>query len=183
MSQIAEMTQSIATRNRGVRAIPDIIWSPLATGVLTLIPGLLGLATGQPWLFPSLGPTAFLQGAEPQLPSSRFYNALVGHLIGLGSAFLFVWAFGAYAEPSVLLEKTMSPARLWASGAAIAVTVFLQLLTRSLHPPSAATVLLITLGGFPMTRTAAITLLVGIIIIAIAGELMRRARLMQPGQK
>jgi CBS-domain-containing membrane protein len=183
MNELAELTQSIATKKRGIRAIPDGIWAPLATGVLTLIPGLLGLVTGQPWLFPSLGPTAFLQAIEPQHPTSRFYNVLVGHLIGLGAAYLFLWAFQADATPSVLIGKTMYASRLWASVVAIAAMVLVQQLTYSLHPPAAATVLLITLGGFQMNRSSVITLLVGIVIIAIAGELVRRARLMQPGQK
>jgi len=66
--------------------VPDIIWAPLATGAIVLIPGVVGLAAGRPWLFPSLGPTAYLQATQPQHPTSRFYNVLVGHLIGIGVA-------------------------------------------------------------------------------------------------
>ncbi len=44
-----------------VGKIPDLIWAPIASGVLILLVGLLGLAAHQPWLFPSLGPTAFLR--------------------------------------------------------------------------------------------------------------------------
>lgn len=41
--------------------VPDIVWAPLAAALLMLIVGLIGLIAHQPWLFPSLGPTAFLQ--------------------------------------------------------------------------------------------------------------------------
>jgi hypothetical protein len=34
--------------------IPDAIWGSVVAGILILIVGLIGLAFGQPWLFPSL---------------------------------------------------------------------------------------------------------------------------------
>jgi len=42
-----------ARRGRVIAVVPDMVWGPLAVG-------LIGLAAGQPWLFPSLGPTAYL---------------------------------------------------------------------------------------------------------------------------
>jgi UPF0716 family protein affecting phage T7 exclusion len=60
MSKVAETTQSVASEKRGLRAIPDLLWAPFVGGILMLIPGLIGLAAGSVWLFPSLGPTAFL---------------------------------------------------------------------------------------------------------------------------
>ena len=56
-----------STAVRPTAAIPDMIWSPLATGGLILTIGLLGMAFGQPWLFPSSAPTAFLQGAVTEV--------------------------------------------------------------------------------------------------------------------
>ena len=70
---------------KGSDAIPELIWTPLAGVFLTLTPGLIGLAAGNPRLFPSLGPTAFLQPDNPQQLSSRFYNTLVGHLLGIAT--------------------------------------------------------------------------------------------------
>src|SRR3954466_14390358 len=72
MSKKAREIQPVTRRKKGADAIPELIWAPLVGGLLTLIPGLIGLAAGNPWLFPSLGPTAFLQAANPQQPSSRF---------------------------------------------------------------------------------------------------------------
>jgi CBS-domain-containing membrane protein len=183
MSKVAETTQAIAGEKRGLPAIPDLVWAPLVGGILTLIPGLIGLAAGSVWLFPSLGPTAFLQAASPQHPSSRFYNTLVGHLVGITAGVIAVVVVGASLEPSVLASHQLFPRRVWASALAIALTLLLQLLLRANHPPAAATTLLMTLGGFSPTWKDILTIIIGVAIVAFTGELLRRLRLAQPGQK
>ena len=182
-SRVARRAQSAASRKKGLDAVPDLVWAPLVGGVLTLLPGLLGLATGYPWLFPSLGPTAFLQAANPQNPSARFYNTTVGHLLGIAAGVAAVLILAASAEPSVLASHQLFPRRVWASGLAIALTLLFQLLLRANHPPAAATTLLITLGGFGTSSKDITVIVVGVLIVAIAGELLRRLRLAQPGQK
>lgn len=183
MSKKAAETQPVVGQKRGLDAIPELVWAPIVGRVLTLIPGLIGLAAGNPWLFPSLGPTAFLQAANPQHPSSRFYNTLVGHLLGIAASLIAVLVLGANQEPSVLATHQLFPLRVWASGLAIALTLLFHLLLRANHPPAAATTLLITLGGFNPSWKDVSTIMVGVLIIAVAGELLRRLRLAQPGQK
>ena len=81
----------------------DVVWAPTAAGVLMLIVGavaliaglIAGMPGGFPWLFPSLGPTAYLQAKNPANPASRFYNTVVGHMIGLWAGFLFVFLLNA----------------------------------------------------------------------------------------
>ena len=48
---------------------------------IVAVVGAIGLVLHQPWLFPSLGPTAMLMLESPEQPSARFVNALVGHLV------------------------------------------------------------------------------------------------------
>ncbi len=164
-------------------AIPELLWSPLAAAVLTIIAGLIGFAFGHPWLFPSLGPTAYMHAVEPQHPTSRAYNTVIGHLIGTGAAYLCVWVFQVSDEPSVLAADTVPLGRVFASTVAIALVIVGQLLTRSRHPPAAATVLLITLGGFGWSWHALVSLVAGVGVVASAGSLVRTLRLMQPGQR
>ena len=162
-------------RGKSLHAIPDLLWAPLAGGLLMPPPGLLGLAAGNLWLFPSLGPTAFLQVTAPLQANARFYNTLVGHLIGVAAAVGAVLLLGADGEPSVFVQKELFPLRVWASALAVALTLLFQLLLRAEHPPAAATTLLISLGGFGPGKDLAF-LLVGVLIIAFTGELLRRAR-------
>jgi hypothetical protein len=158
-------------------AIPDAVWTPLTVAVLTLVPGLVGLATGRVLLFPSLGPTALLQAHTPEHPSARPYNVVVSHLLGMGSGFAAVTAFGIAAAPSVFEARSLSPAHVGAAVVAIALSVLLELLLRASHPPAASTTLLVALGTFKPTVRDATALVLGVLIVAAAGEAVRRLRL------
>lgn len=85
-------------------AVPDILWAPLAGGSLIVAVGLSGWAIGQPWLLPSLGPTAYLQAETPAHPSAKFYHVVVGHLIGLAAGFAAVAVFHAWQDPVLLSD-------------------------------------------------------------------------------
>jgi hypothetical protein len=167
--------------HRWPAGVPDVVWAPLAAGALMLLVGGIGLAFGQPLLFPSLGPTAFLQTESPQLPGARFYNTVVGHGIGLAAGFLAVLVLGAQQAPSVLATQQLTPLRLWAAVLSIVLTLLVGYLLRASHPPAAATTLLVALGGFSPTITTIRTVVIGVLIIAIAGEALRRLRLGRTG--
>jgi hypothetical protein len=144
-------------------------------GVLIMIPGVLGLVSGMLWLFPSLGPSYFMQVQTPQLKAARPYNVVGGHLIGVAMGYLTVLALGGLAGiPSALSTHTLLPVHVVASGLAIGLMILVQLLAQAEHQPAAATVLLITLGGFRVAWLDLSWLLVGIAIMAITGEVARR---------
>jgi len=164
--------------HRWPAGVPDVVWAPMAAGALMLLVGGIGLAFRQPLLFPSLGSTAFLQTESPQLPGARFYNTVVGHGVGLAAGFLAMLVLGAQQAPSVLATQQFNPAP--AIGVlSIVLTLLVGYLLRASHPPAAATTLLVALGGFSPTITAIRTVVIGVLIIAIAGEALRRLRLGQ----
>jgi CBS-domain-containing membrane protein len=157
--------------------IPNSVWAPLAAGLLILIVGAIGLIAHQPWLFPSLGPTAFVQAEKPEQPTARIYNVIVRHLHGLVAGFLAVWLLQANAAPAVLSNGDLTAPRVWASVLAVALNMLFGFLLKASHPPASATTLLIALGGFKPTFHDALTIMIGVIILAIAGELLRQIRL------
>lgn len=159
------------------RRLPHAVWAPLAAGALMLLAGGLGLIVGQPWLFPSLGPTAFLQVETPDQPASRFYNTVVGHAVGIVAGFLAVLALRAGQAPPLFATHQLVPVRVWASVLAIVLSMLGIALLRATHPPAAATTLLISLGGFRPTAHDALTIAAGVLIVAVAGEALRRFRL------
>jgi len=173
--------ESMASNGEQKPSIPEMVWAPLAAGALILMVGLLGLAAHQPLLFPSLGPTAFLQTETPDQPSARPYNSIVGHLTGLLAGFVAVWVCGAANAPSVLASHELTSPRVWASVLAIVLTLLVGLLLRASHPPAAATTLLAALGGFPPTVRSTVTVLSGVLIVTLLGEILRRWRLRQKG--
>ncbi len=155
--------------------VPDLVWVPLAAGVLMAVVGVIGVAASQPWLFPSLGPTAYIQAAMPHRPFARLYNTLVGHMVGLAAGFVALAVTNAWGAPNVLTTYELTPVRVWAVAIALALTMLGSLLLRSLHPPAGATTLLVALGSFQAVRDA-VVVVIGVAILSAIGELVRRVR-------
>lgn len=167
------------TPDRPTGALPRVVWAPVAAALLILLIGGAGLLWQQPLLFPSLGPTAFLQTETPQQPSAQPYNVVVGHLSGLLMGFLAVWVMHAANAPGVLSSHELTAPRVWASVLAVGLTLALGTLVRAPHPPAAATTLLASLGGFAPTWRSGLTVMAGVVLVAVFGELLRRIRLAQ----
>lgn len=153
----------------------DAGWGAAMSAILILVVGALTLATSQPWLFAALGPSAVVIASSPGQPSSRFHSVVVGHLSALLCAWLVVVLVGA--SGSAMSSDTIGVARVWASAIAIAVTTLVQPSLRAYHPPSAATTLLITLGAYHLTWKSSLSMMGGVVIVALMGEWFQRIRL------
>jgi CBS-domain-containing membrane protein len=140
-----------------------------------LIVGFTGIIANMPWLFPSLGPTAYLQAETPDKPTARFYNTVIGHFIGLACGFIAVALFSAWNAPAVLTTHHLTAVRVWTSALALSLTLLGNLLLRSSHPPAGATTLLVALGTFK-TITDAVTIVAGVLIVATFGWMFRWLR-------
>jgi hypothetical protein len=154
------------------------VWSPLAGAGLILLMGLLGLAAGKAWILPSLGPTAYLLAQHPAQPASRFWNIVVGHLVGVLAGFAAVWLLHAWMAPNPMIDGTLTGSRILASVIALGLAMALLLALRANHPPAAATTLMVTLGTVN-TLGDAEQLLLAAGLIAAAGEAVRRVRLLK----
>lgn len=165
-----------AGRLAWLAAIPDIVWAPVTAGLLMLSVGLVGLAFSQPWLFPSLGPSAYLRSERPGHEVSRLYNTLAGHMVGLGLGFLAVAVFDAWDAPAVVSSGIITLPRVEASALAVALTVLFNSLFRSSHPPAAATTLLVALGAFSTSKDA-LVVFAGVLLMAAVSEVFRQLRL------
>jgi hypothetical protein len=144
-----------------------------------LLAGALGIVFNQVWLFPSLGPTAFLQTESPEQKTAQFYNTVAGHAVGLlaGLGAVLLLASG---DPPVFVSHSLTWGRVLASVVAVALTSLGGLLLKAQHPPAAATTLLIALGGFRPTLHDVLAIVVGVLIVAVVGELFRRLRAGEP---
>ena len=150
-------------------------WGAAISAILILVVGALTLATSQPWLFAALGPSAVVIAGSPGHPSSRFHSVVVGHLSALLCAWLVVVLVGA--SGSGMSGDGIGVARVWASAMAIALTTLVQPSLRAYHPPSAATALLITLGAYHLTWKSSLSMMGGVVIVALTGEWFQRIRL------
>lgn len=171
---------SLATglwKGRSPAAASDAVWVPLISGVLIVVAGALSLATGKPLLFAALGPTAIMIAASPGHTTTRFHNIVVGHVIAFVCAWLALLLLGAGKAPSLLSGQSIPVVRVWASALAVAVTVLVQPSLRAYHPPAAATALLVTLGVYRTNWQTALSMLAGVVTIALLGEWFQRVRL------
>ena len=150
----------------------DAAWGAAMSAILILVAGAMTLATSQPWLFAALGPTAVAIAGSPGQTTSRFHSVVVGHLSALLCAWLVVTLVGTSGSPD-----SMGVARVWASAMAIAIIALVQPSLRAFHPPSAATALLITLGAYHLTWKSSLSMMGGVVIVALMGEWFQRIRL------
>jgi hypothetical protein len=171
-----QVAASLPKRAEAVASVPDSVWGPLAATGLILLVGLVGVVVGRPWLLPSIGPSAVLIALSPAHPTARPWNTVVGHAIGIGAGFLGIVIAGAANDPSPILQGELTLGRVVAATLAVALTLLVASLARASHPPAAATTLLVALGA-AATADKALSLFAGVVLIAIAGELLRRARL------
>ena len=161
-----------------VASAPDTVWVPLASGVLVLAAGAMSLATGKPWLFAALGPTAVMIAHAPGHPTTRFQSVVLGHAVGAACGYLALLLCGVDVGSSLGQLGGPSTARVWASAFAVVLTALVQPPLRAWHPPAAATALLITLGATRLSSSrTALALLGGVLVVAILGEWLQRARL------
>ena len=160
----------------GASSLPDMIWAPAAAAVLLLFVGSLALLAGQPWLVPSLGPSAYLVAADAAHPSARVYNVVVGHAVGLAAGLGGVAVLGAWADPVLLSTGQLTLGRMLAAALALAVTVLGCLLLRANHPPAGATTLLVALGSIA-TKAEFLSVAIGVVLLAAAGYVLRGWRM------
>ena len=150
----------------------------LVSAGLILLVGVLGLGLNAPLLYPSLGPTAYLLVHDAHHRSARFYDIVAGHFIALASGLLAVHVFGYENAPSIFDPAShLAAMRVVAAVVALALTVMLALWVRASHPPAGATALVIVLCGFHATLQGLLAIIAGIIAMALAGEALRRLKL------
>jgi CBS-domain-containing membrane protein len=134
--------------------------------------GGLAAVTGAPFLFPSLGPTAFLLLELPDAPAASPRNSITGHALGVLAGLSSLALFGLLDAPSAL-EVGVSAPRALAGGLSLGMTSAAMILLRRVHPPAGATTLLVSLGLMTSLRDVGV-LLAAVVLLALFGRLLRR---------
>ena len=145
------------------------VGTSLYAGVLLAVLGAVAFVTGQPFVFPSLGPSAFTLAADRRGGAARFYRVVGGHLVGA------VAGFAAYAvvAPGVVVTSTppalsVDGARLAASGVlSVVATSWGMLAADAVHPPACATTLIVSLGLLSTPLEVAIVAVSVVVLVAV----------------
>jgi hypothetical protein len=137
--------------------------------------GAIAWKSGEPFIFPSLGPTAFILAFEKHGKQTRVGRIVGSHLIG-GIAGLFAYSTLAV---EVSLTTTLPPGsiaglRLAASGVlSIIVTSWAMIATDTIHAPACATTLIISLGLLSTPRQVAIIVISVVVLVGFHTAVLR----------
>lgn len=154
----------------------DLLLAPMGEGALILVLAAIGWATRWPFVFASLGPTAYEIVEKPASKSARPYNIIAGHFVGLGAGWVALWALHAWGSPKLTVVGAVPALRMWTALVAVVLTTGLTLAIRASQPASLATSLLVSLGQMQTARDA-VAIMIAVLIIAAIGEPLRRQRL------
>ena len=105
----------------------------------------VAMLTRTPFVFPSLGPTAFLFFFTPTAPTASPRHTVLGHAIGILCGYGALLAFGLEDAPPAMVAGVDLP-RVGAAALSLAATGALMILFKAAHPPAGATTLFISLG-------------------------------------
>ena len=157
---------------RFLRKVP----APVLAGAVMAVIASLSWALHVPWLFPSLGPTIAIQSQAPDSAVARPWNVVVGHAIGAAVGIGCVHFTGVILELPVNISHAVSTSRVAAAALAMMLSMALQHAARADHPPAQATTLLVVVGALDADLRGASVLVAGILLVALLGEAVRRAK-------
>lgn len=180
--QMSDVTGGLF-RRFGLTSLEQRHDSVLVLGAFALVNGCISIAimafaalvTGQPFMFPSLGPTAFLLFYTPLAVAASPRNTVAGHLIGVIFGYSALVIFGLLEAGSAMSEG-FSLTRVFAAAFAVGFTSAFMIWLRVPHPPAGATTLIVSLGILVRPEQLAVLMLAvvlltgqGIIINRLAG--------------
>jgi CBS domain-containing membrane protein len=147
-----DVTRGLIARFRIARLLARFperpVWAlfMFVNGFLTIgILAALAMLTRAPFVFPSLGPTAFLFFFSPTSPTASPRHTIYGHAIGIACGYAALCVTGLTHAPPALVTGVDGP-RVLAAALSLAATGSLMILFKAAHPPAGATTLIISLG-------------------------------------
>lgn len=145
------------------------------TGVLVLVPGALAWVTGFPFIFPSLGPSAYVLSTRPAAPTCRPHRVIGGHVIGVAAGLVAFSLFDPTVAVTAALEPRSSVALLVAASGVVAtvLTAAGMLATDLVHAPACATTLIVALGLLSTPAQAAGIVVAVVLLVAVHQALHR----------
>ncbi|WP_135362858.1 HPP family protein [Halosimplex halophilum] len=141
-------------------------------GILLGVTGVVAWLTGTPFVFPSLGPTAYVLVSQRPLAPERLRRIVAGHGIGVVAGLLayHLLASGVVVTAD-LAPRSPALAAVVASGVlALVLTSTGMLAFDAVHPPACATTLIVALGLLPTVREG--FLIVAAVLVLVAGHVV-----------
>ena len=135
-----------------------------------LLIGGAAAMTREPFIFPSLGPTALMLFAHPLRRDSSPRHVIIGHAIGACSGYAALAITGLLSVP---FGPDVTLRRVFAATIAIGLTAAFTTLARAEHAPAGATTLVVALGIMPQL-TDLIALMLAIVALTLLCLIVNR---------
>jgi CBS domain-containing membrane protein len=172
LSGLARRLQLPALERRhskvGVLGLFALLNGLLSIGLMSVV----ALLTGAPFVFPSLGPTAFLLFYTPTAPAASPRNTLGGHLVGVLAGYLALVVFGL-TEQGPALAEGVGWSNVGAAALSLGLTSGAMVWARVPHPPAGATTLIVSLGILRRPWQLAV-LMVAVALLVVQGFVINR---------
>jgi len=145
----------------------------LVNGVISIgLMAMAALVTGAPFIFPSLGPTAFLLFYTPTQPAASPRNTLGGHLIGVLAGYAALVVFGLTARGPALASG-VEWTNVGAAALSLGLTSGAMVWFKVPHPPAGATTLIVSLGILRQPWQLAV-LMLAVTLLVVQGFVINR---------
>jgi len=161
---------------------PRLVWALyiMVNGFITIaLLASLAVVTDSPFVFPSLGPTAYLLFIAPQAENSSPRNTIYGHAIGLICGYAAFVVTGAATLPFGTHPGVYWP-RILSAALSLAATGGFMVLLHAGHPPAGATTLIVSLGIISKPKELVIIEIAVFLLVAQALFINRMAGLPFP---
>jgi len=144
---------------------------------IAILAGIAAL-TKQPFIFPSLGPTAFLLFYVALGAQAAPRNVFCGHLIAVLAGYLALAIFGLTAAPPDL--SNVAARRIGAATVCLCLTLSLMVWLNVPHAPAGATTLIVGLGLMRTPGQLTVLMIAVVLMIAQGIAINRLALLPYP---
>jgi len=142
------------------------VGTSLYAGLLFTVLGAIAWGTGQPFVFPSLGPTAFVLAFDRRSERGRAARIVASHAVGVAAG-LAAWSLLASGVSLTATPPAFSPEgfRLAASATvSVVATTWAMIAADAVHAPACATTLIVSLGLLS-TPTQAAVIVAGVVVL------------------
>lgn len=132
-------------------------------GLLLSIPAAIAWVTGLPFVFPSLGPTAYLMATAPDSGTTRPRRVVGGHAVGVLAGLLAYHLVAPGLTVTTAVPTTSTGHALLGASAVLSVvlTTAGMRLAGTGHAPACATTLIVSLGLLSSAVEA------GVVVVAV----------------
>lgn len=127
-------------------------------GGLLAVTGVVAWLSGTPFVFPSLGPTAYVLATRQTRDGAAFARIVAAHAIGVVAGLAaYRWLADGVVIVADFAPRSPALAAVVASGVlALALTSAGMVALDAVHPPACATTLIVSLGLLSTVRDGAL---------------------------